>query len=85
MNCLNCLNCISLHLGSRFQVGLNRALNISKTYEIILPAWKLLFTRQESLLESLYGKTTMEVGVDNMNKNIIHIKYFLVKVLWLID
>ena len=58
-----------LHLGSRFQVGFNRALNISKTYEIILPAWKLLFTRQESLLESLYGKATVEVGVKNMNTN----------------
>lgn len=66
----HCHHMYSHLVGSRHQVGLHRAINISKTYETILPAWRMTFTHNESLFEALYGKLTIDVCVDVMKNNI---------------
>ena len=41
-------------IGTRYQCG-------TKMYDIILPAWRMLYHRNESLFEALYLKTTVDV------------------------
>ena len=48
-------------IGTRYQCGYHKTVNATKMYDIILPAWRMLYHRNESLFEALYSKTTVDV------------------------
>ena len=55
-----CSGCLS-QKGTRYQCGYHKIVNATKMSDIILPAWRMLYHRNESLFDSLYSKTTIDV------------------------
>ncbi|KNB45696.1 hypothetical protein JH06_0734 [Blastocystis sp. subtype 4] len=58
----------ALSEGTRYQCGYHKTVNATKMYDIILPAWRMLYHRNESLFEALYLKTTVDWPMDVMSK-----------------
>lgn len=59
----------ALSEGTRYQCGYHKIVNATKMSDIILPAWRMLYHRNESLFDSLYSKTTIDWPTDVMSKS----------------
>ena len=50
------------HVATRYQIGYHRVANLTKAFEIVLPVWRRLYHRNESLFNALYASSSVEVS-----------------------
>ena len=58
---LSVLFLLSPNVATRYQIGYHHAVNLTKAFEIILPVWRHLYRRNESLFDALYASSSVEV------------------------
>lgn len=58
---LSVLFLLSLNVATRYQIGYHHVVNLTRAFEIILPVWRHLYRRNESLFDALYASSSVEV------------------------